>query len=92
MNRLPGRAWFFPVLGTVLYLAGFNDALLHEIGVGWLRLGRWPQTALVVILLAIIAYFVNDYGKQRRSAYRAAVRAASLTDGDPSAATNSATV
>jgi len=92
MNRLVGRPWFFPVLGTVLYLAGFNDALLHEIGVAWLRLGRWPQTVVAVVLLAVIAYFVNDYVKQRRSAYQSAIRAASLTDDHPTSVANGATL
>ncbi len=81
MNRIAGRPWFFPGLGTLLYLAGFNDALLHEIGVGWLKLGRVAQTLVAVVILGLIAYFVNDYVKQRRSAYRTAVRAASIIDG-----------
>ena len=80
MNHLVTRPWFFPGLGTLLYLAGVNDELLHVIGDFWLDLGRWPQTIIVVVILAIIAYLVNDNLNERRSAYATAVRAAQVTD------------
>jgi len=80
MNRFITRPWFGPGLGTVLYLVGFNDALLHWIGTGWLKLGRVVQTVVVLVVLGLIAYLVNDYVRERRSAYRTAVRAAAVND------------
>ncbi|WP_420638469.1 hypothetical protein [Candidatus Poriferisocius sp.] len=76
MNRLRSRPWFFPVLGAALYLTGMNDELLHIVGDAWLELGRWVQTAVVLALLALIAYFTLDALNRRRSAYRSALRAA----------------
>ena len=80
MNHLATRPWFFPGLGTVLYLAGVNDELLHVIGDFWLGLGRWPQTLIVVALLGVIAYLVNNNLNERRSAYETAVRAARVPE------------
>ncbi len=81
MNRLVGRPWFAPGLGVILYLVGFNEALLHEIGAGWLRLGRIPQTVVVLVAMSLMAYLTSDYLKERRSAYLTAVRAAAVNDG-----------
>ncbi|MAF51402.1 MAG: hypothetical protein CL694_00080 [Chloroflexi bacterium] len=81
MNRLVGRPWFGPGLGVILYLVGFNEALLHEIGTGWLRLGRIPQTVIVLVVMSLMAYLTSDYLNERRSAYRTAVRAAAVNDG-----------
>ncbi len=82
MNRMLTRPWFGPGAGTLLYLCGFNDELLHVIGEGWLKLGRLPQTLIVVVLLLLIAWLVNDRLSERRSAYRTAVRASSLDTRD----------
>lgn len=76
MNRLISRPWLVPAVGTVCYLAGFNDELLHVLGDWWLDLGRWVQTIVVLVLLGLIAYFVADRVRQRQSFYNAAVRAA----------------
>ena len=76
MNRLISRPWFGPALGAFLYLAGFNDELLHLIGDAWLDLGRLTQTVVVLVALALVGYFVSDYLRQRHSAYQTAVRAA----------------
>ena len=81
MNRLIGRPWFGPGLGAILYLVGFNEVLLHEIGTGWIRLDRIAQTVAVLAVLGLMAYFTNDYLNERRSAYRTAVRAAAVNDG-----------
>ena len=83
MNRLISRPWFFPGLGAILYLAGFNDAALEKIGDGWLELGRALQTIITIVVLALIAYLVADRVKERRSAYHAATRAAAATYNDP---------
>lgn len=83
MNRLISRPWFFPGLGTILYLAGFNDAALEKIGDGWLELGRVLQTIIVIVLLALIAYLVVDKVRERRSAYQTAIRAAGATYSAP---------
>jgi len=84
MNRLAGRPWFGPGLGVILYLVGFNGALLHGIGIGWLRLGRIAQTVIVLVAVGLIvglmAYLTSDYLNERRSAYRTAVRAAGVND------------
>ncbi|MDG2261733.1 MAG: hypothetical protein P8N50_05270 [Actinomycetota bacterium] len=69
------RPWFVPGLATLGYLAGFNDEALHLIGQWWLDLGRWVQTAVVVVLLGLIVYLAADRLKERRSAHAAAVRA-----------------
>ena len=82
MNRLVGRPWFGPGLGAILYLVGFNGALLHEIGTGWLRLGRIAQTVIVLVVVGLMAYLTSDYLNERRSAYRTAVRAAAVNDGN----------
>ena len=79
MNRLWSRPWFFPSLGAFLYLTGMNDEALHRVGDWWLDIGRWAQTAVVLVLLGLIAYFTLDALNRRRSAYRAAVRAADAT-------------
>ncbi len=76
MNRLISRPWLGPVLGTICYLAGFNDELLHIIGSWWLDLGRWVQTFVVVVVLGLIGYLVVDRVRERRAFYHAAVRAA----------------
>lgn len=76
MNRLVSRAWFFPAIGTLAYLVGFNDAFLHLIGTVWLELGRLAQTGITIALLGLVAYLVADRVKERRSAYQTAVRAA----------------
>ncbi len=83
MNRMISREWFPPVAGTALYLCGFNDALLHSIGVGWLKLGRITQTLVVVVVLAVVAYIVNDRLGDRRASYQAAVRAAASSSATP---------
>ena len=82
MNRLAGRPWFGPGLGVFLYLVGFNGALLNGIGIGWLRLGRIAQTAIVLVVVGLMAYLTSDYLNERRSAYRTAVRAAGVNDGN----------
>ena len=79
VNRLWSRPWFFPGLGAFLYLTGMNDELLHLVGSWWLDIGRWGQTAVVLALLALVAYFTLDKLNQRRSAYRSAIRAADAT-------------
>ena len=84
MNRLASRAWFFAAVGTICYLAGFNDELLHVVGSWWLDLSRLVQTVVVVVLLALVGYLVIDRVRERQSFYEAAVRAAG-----PSAETSS---
>jgi len=84
VNRLITRPWFGPGIGTILYLVGFNDELLHQIGKGWLKLGRITQTLVVLVVLSLAAYFIADYLKERRSAYQTAVRAAAVNDQDAS--------
>ena len=79
MNRLWSRPWFFGGIGAFGYLTGMNDALLHRLGAWWLDLGRWGQTAAVLAALALAAYFVQGALNRRRSAFRAAVRAADTT-------------
>lgn len=71
--------WFGPGLGAVLYLTGMNDELLHLLGNWWLDIGRWGQTAAVLAVLALAAYFTLDALNRRRSAYRSAVRVADVT-------------
>ena len=80
MNRLWLRPWFFPGLGAFLYLTGMNDELLHRIGNWWLDFGRWVQTAVVLVVLVLIAYFVLDRFNRRRSAYRTALQPAGIND------------
>ena len=82
MNRLAGRPWFGPGIGVILYLVGFNEALLHGIGIGWLGLGRIAQTVIVLVVVGLMAYLTSDYLNERRSAYRTAVRAAGVNDGN----------
>ena len=82
MNRLAGRPWFGPGLGVILYLVGFNGELLHWIGIGWLGLGRIAQTVIVLVVMGLMAYLTSDYLNERRSAYRTAVRAAGVNDGN----------
>jgi len=82
MNRPAGRPWFSPGLGVILYLVGFNGALLNGIGIGWLRLGRIAQTVIVLVVVGLMAYLTSDYLNERRSAYRTAVRAAGVNDGN----------
>ena len=82
MNRPAGRPWFGPGLGVILYLVGFNGALLNGIGIGWLRLGRIAQTVIVLVVVGLMAYLTSDYLNERRSAYRTAVRAAAVNDGN----------
>jgi len=82
MNRLAGRPWFGPGIGVILYLVGFNEALLHGIGIGWLGLGRIAQTVIVLVVVGLMAYLTSDYLNERRSAYRTAVRAAAVNDGN----------
>lgn len=79
MNRLWSRPWFFGGIGAFGYLTGMNDALLHRLGTWWLDMGRWGQTAAVLAALALAAYFVQGALNRRRSAFRAAVRAADTT-------------
>ncbi len=79
MSGLRSRPWFFPSLAVFLYLTGMNDEALHRLGQWWLGFGRWGQTAAVLVLLALLAYFTQDVLNRRRSAYRAAVRAADAT-------------
>ncbi len=79
MNRLWTRPWFFPSLGAALYLTGMNDELLHMVGDLWLDFNRWGQTAVVLALLALAAYFTMDIINRQRSAYRSAIRAAEAT-------------
>ncbi len=83
MNRLWLRPWFFPGLGAFLYLTGMNDELLHRIGNWWLDFGRWVQTAVVLVVLVLIAYFVLDRFNRRRSAYRTAIQSAGINDPNP---------
>lgn len=79
MNLLVKRPWFGPGMAAFLYLTGMNDAMLHRLGSWWLDLGRWGQTVAVLVALALVAYFALDALSRRRSAYRAAVRAADVT-------------
>ena len=79
MNPLRKLPWFFPGLGAFLYLTGMNDELLHLLGSWWLDIGRWGQTAAVLAVLALVAYFTLDALNRRRSAYRSAIRAADVT-------------
>ncbi len=79
MNKLWLRPWFFPGLGAFLYLTGMNDELLHRIGSWWLDFGRWGQTTVVLVLLALVAYMVLVVFRRRRSAYRSAIRTADAT-------------
>ena len=79
MNRLWSRPWFFGGVGAFGYLTGMNDALLHLLGTWWLELGRWGQTAAVLAALALAGYFTRGALNRRRSALRAAVRAANIT-------------
>ncbi len=84
MKDLVTRPWFAPTLGAIVYVAGFNDELLHVIGLGWVKLGRWVQTAVVVVVLLLVVYFVVVRLRDRRSFYDAAVRAAAHADRSPS--------
>ncbi len=70
-------------MGAFLYLTGMNDEALHRIGVWWLDLGRWGQTAAVLAALALAAYFTQGALNRRRAAYRSAVLAADLTRSRP---------
>lgn len=79
MNSLWKRPWFSPGVGATLYLTGMNDELLHVLGSWWLDIGRWAQTVAVLVVLALAAYFTLEALNRRRSAYRAAIRAADLT-------------
>ena len=79
MNPLMKLPWFGPFLGACLYLTGMNDAFLHRLGNWWLGFGRWGQTAAVLAGLALVFYFTVGALNRRRSAYRAALRAADLT-------------
>lgn len=79
MNPLMKLPWFGPGLGAFLYLTGMNDELLHLLGSWWLDIGRWGQTAAVLVVLALSAYFTLDALNRRRSAYRSAVRVADVT-------------
>ena len=79
MNRLWSRPWFFGAVGAFGYLTGMNDEALHHLGVWWLDLGRWGQTAAVLTALALAAYFTQGALNRRRAAYRSAVRAADAT-------------
>lgn len=79
MNSLWKRPWFGPGLGACLYLTGMNDELLHVLGNWWLDIGRWAQTAAVLVVLALAVYLTLDALNRRRSAYRAAIRAADIT-------------
>lgn len=84
MNQLAKRPWFFPSMGAFLYLTGMNDEFLHVVGSWWLDFGRWGQTVVVLVLLALVAYFASEALNRRRSAYRAAVNAADATRPAPS--------
>ena len=79
MNRLWSRPWFFAGIGAFGYLTGMNDELLHRLGTWWLDLGRWGQTAAVLAVLALAAYFTQGALNRRRSAFRSAVQAADVT-------------
>ncbi|MCQ3811062.1 MAG: hypothetical protein KTV68_11000 [Acidimicrobiia bacterium] len=79
MNPLMRLPWFGPGLGAFLYLTGMNDEVLHLLGSWWLDIGRWGQTAAVLVVLALVAYFTLEALNRRRSAYRSAVRAADAT-------------
>ena len=79
MNRLASRPWFFAGVGAFGYLTGMNDEMLHWLGTWWLELGRWGQTAAVLAVLALAAYFTQGALNRRRSAYRSAVVAADAT-------------
>lgn len=79
MNRLWSRPWFFAGVGAFGYLTGMNDALLHWLGTWWLELGRWGQTAAVLAVLALAAYFTQGVLNRRRSAFRSAVGAAEVS-------------
>lgn len=79
MNPLRKLPWFFPGLGAFLYLTGMNDEMLHLLASWWLDIGRWGQTAAVLAILALLAYFTLDAFNRRRSAYRSAIRAADVT-------------
>lgn len=83
MNRLSSRPWFFAGIGAFGYLTGMNDEALHHIGVWWLDLGRWGQTAAVLAALALAAYFTQGALNRRRAAYRSAVGAAGVTRPQP---------
>jgi hypothetical protein len=76
MNRLVSRAWFFPAVGALAFIVGFNDELVHVVGTGWLELGRLAQTTIVLAALGLVAYLVADRVKERRSAHQTAIRAA----------------
>lgn len=78
-DRLWRRAWLFPALGAMLYLAGINDEVLHALGGWWLGLNRWTQTVVVLAVLAISIACVAATFTRRRAAYRAAVWAAEST-------------
>lgn len=79
MNRLASRPWFFAGVGAFGYLTGMNDEMLHWLGTWWLELGRWGQTAAVLAVLALAAYFTQGALNRRRAAYRSAVVAADAT-------------
>ena len=79
MNRLASRPWFFAGVGAFGYLTGMNDEMLHWLGTWWLELGRWGQTAAVLAVLALAAYFTQGALNRRRAAYRSAVGAADIT-------------
>ena len=83
MNRLASRPWFFAGVGAFGYLTGMNDEMLHWLGTWWLELGRWGQTAAVLAVLALAAYFTQGALSRRRAAYRSAVRAAAATRPPP---------
>ena len=71
------KPWVLPLMGATLYVIGVNDAFLGWVAGWWLDLPKWLQTAGVVAILAVVAYFVAGSLRRRRSAYRAAVEAAS---------------
>lgn len=79
MNRLWSRPWFFAGVGAFGYLTGMNDELLHWLGTWWLELGRWGQTAAVLAVMALAAYFTQGALNRRRAAFRSAVVAADAT-------------
>jgi len=80
MNRLTRRPWFVPGLAAVLYLTGFNDEVLALVGSAWLALSRQVQTVVVVGVLVVAGFLLSKAVRERQSAYRAAVRAATVHD------------
>jgi len=80
MNRLIRRPWFVPALAAVLYLTGVNGEVLGLVGSAWLSLSRQVQTIVVIGLLIVAGFLLTKAVGERRSAYRAAVEAATVHD------------